>query len=239
MRILAIVHDADAGPGVFGELARERGHELHDWGIAAGSRAPEAPAGYDAVLSLGGSMDAHEYDRHPWLAEEQALLGELARAGRPVLGVCLGAQILARAAGGDSGPMAEPEIGWCEVQVSETGTGDPLLGPLAPGFSALQWHSCAFTTPPGTPPLAGSRRCPQAYRAGERAWGIQFHAEVTLADFERWIDDHLAHENGHGPADPEALRAQTRARIGAWNAFGRALFGRFLDAAADGAAARA
>ena len=237
MRLLAIVHEDDAGPGVFGELASARGWELSHWRIAAGERYPEDPSRFDAVLSLGGAMHAHERAAHPWLAEEEAVLARLAHDGRPVLGVCLGAQLLARATGGQSAELSAPEIGWYDVSVNRAGIEDPLLAQLASGFSALQWHSCDFSPGPGAVTLATSERCVQACRVAPRAWAIQFHAEVTLGDFEAWLDGHLAHpEIGDAPADPVALRAATRERIGAWNELGSDLFGRFLDVAAGSSA---
>jgi GMP synthase (glutamine-hydrolysing) len=166
------------------------------------------------------------------MREEIALLAELTAAGRPVLGVCLGAQLLARAGGGDTEAMAEPEIGWYDVVLSAAGAADPLLAPLAPSFASLQWHSCALSPPTQAARLAASQRCAQAFRSGERAWGIQFHAEVTLADFESWIDGHLATGEIDGPPDAEGFRAATRDHIVGWNSLGRDLFARFLAQAA-------
>ena len=228
MRVLAIVHEDDAGPGVFGEVARARDWEVVEWRIADGERCPGQPSSFHAVLSLGGAMHAHETDAHPWLADEEALLAALATDGVPVLGICLGAQLLARACGGASGVLAAPEIGWYDVQVTPAGAQDPVLGPLS-RFSALQWHSCDFTPGENAVILATSERCTQACRIGPRAWCVQFHAEVTGEDFEAWMDEHLA--RGGTLEEPEALRALTRARISAWNELGRAMFGRFLDLA--------
>jgi GMP synthase (glutamine-hydrolysing) len=232
--VLAIVHEDDAGPGVFAQAAHGCGVEMHPWRIAQGERPPGSPADYEAVLSLGGAMHAHEQSAHPWLADEIALLAELAYAGRPVLGVCLGAQLLSHAAGGSTALMDEAEIGWYGVELTAAGSSDPLLGPLAGGFRALQWHSCSLDPGPGAVTLARSRRCAQAFRWGARAWGIQFHAEVTAGDYAAWIDD--AAPNGHGPRDPARLRASVRAGIGGWNVLGRELFTRFLAQAAGATA---
>jgi GMP synthase (glutamine-hydrolysing) len=234
-RILAIVHEADAGPGVFAEVARARGHVLEEWRIDQGAPPPRPPESYAAVLVLGGAMHAHEHEAHPWLADEEALLSASVAARQPVLGVCLGAQVLARAIGGDSQRMAEPEIGWYDVRSTAETASDPLFAPLSGGFRALQWHSCSFTLPPRALCLAESAGCPQAFRVGECAWGIQFHAEVTLRDYEAWLDHHASHpEDGDGPADPSALREQTREAIGGWNTLGSDLFARFLRCAEDG-----
>jgi GMP synthase (glutamine-hydrolysing) len=228
VRALAIVHEDDTGPGVFIEAAAASGWELEQWRIAAGERCPDDPFAYDAAVSCGGSMHAHEHDRFAWLRQEEALLGELTAAGLPVLGVCLGSQLLARATGGTTSEMEEPEIGWYPVRLSDDARGDPLMSGLEPSFQSLQWHSCQFHPAPESVMLAESASCVQAFRVGERAWGIQFHAEVTLTDFESWLD---SAGDGDKPADVSALRVQTRAGIGAWNELGRGLFARFLDVA--------
>jgi hypothetical protein len=128
--------------------------------------------------------------------------------------------------------MSAPEIGWHGVSLTRAGRADPLLGPLGSRFQALQWHSCQFTPAARAQSLAASDSCLQAYRSGTLAWGIQFHAEVTLHDFEQWIDGHRADGQGDGPADPDGLLVETRDLIAGWNALGRGLFGRFLDQAA-------
>lgn len=234
MKLLAIVHEDDAGPGVFADAAHEHDWELVEWRIAESERLPGELESFDAVLSLGGAMHAHHTEAHPWLVDEEALLARCAQSGQAVLGICLGAQLLARATDGASGTLAEPEIGWYDVTLTPEGREDPLLGPLRDGFSALQWHSCDFRPGPHGVILAESERCLQACRVGPRAWSIQFHAEVTGRDFEGWLDHHLAHPgDGDAPDDPQRLRAVTRARIAAWNALGRELFSRFLTLAGD------
>ncbi|HYY73703.1 MAG TPA: gamma-glutamyl-gamma-aminobutyrate hydrolase family protein, partial [Solirubrobacterales bacterium] len=129
MRVLAIVHQRDAGPGVFTDAARARRARLEPWLVADERSSPEDPAAYDAVLTFGGAMHADHEDRHPWLKEEKALLAELLKRGVPLLGVCLGAQLLAEAAGAPPRRASQPEIGWYDVEVTEKGAADPLLGP--------------------------------------------------------------------------------------------------------------
>ncbi len=231
MRALAIVHQRDAGPGVFAEALEARGVGLEQWRVAESSDPPSDPRGYDAVITFGGAMHADQEAKHPWLADEKALLRELLDSGTPLLGVCLGSQLLAEAAGGTARRAGRPEIGWVEVEVTPDGAADPLLGALAPRFEAFEWHSYEFDLPPGAVPLARSDVCLQAYRIGEIAWGIQFHAEVDPNDAEHWIDDYRADEDAVRIAiDPDALRGETRAKIGAWNRLGRELCGRFLTA---------
>jgi GMP synthase (glutamine-hydrolysing) len=233
MRALAIVHQRDAGPGVFAESIWAGKADL-DWWMPPESRAPPLPPdAYDAVLVFGGAMHADQDDRHPWLRAEKATIREFLAQDVPLLGVCLGAQLLAEAAGAPVRRARRPEIGWHGVDVTEEGAADPLLGPLAPQFEAFQWHSYEFVLPPGGTALARSAVCLQAFRLGDRAWGIQFHAEVSRTDAESWIDDYRSDEDAvRIGLVPEALRHETELRIGAWNELGRSLSERFLAAAA-------
>jgi GMP synthase (glutamine-hydrolysing) len=232
MRVLAIVHQPEAGPGVFADEIRDRGVALDEWILAERGTAPPVEiAEYDAVLTFGGAMHADQEDRHPWLRFEKDFLAAILDDGMPILAVCLGCQLLAEAGGGTARRASEPEIGWHEVEVTEAGSADPVIGPLPPSFTAFQWHSYEAIPPEGAEVLARSPVCSQAYRIGERAWGIQFHAEVTAADASKWIADYRSDEDAvRLGVDPEALRADTDQRIADWNRLGRELCGRFLDA---------
>src|SRR5688500_11267647 len=101
MRVLSIVHQRAAGPGVFAEEIRAREVEFDEWLIAERPEPPADPGGYDAVMTLGGAMNVHEEDKHPWLRREKELLAGLLDRGKPLLGACLGTQLLAEAAGGE------------------------------------------------------------------------------------------------------------------------------------------
>lgn len=229
MRVLAIVHQPDAGPGVFAEAIAAAGHQLDQWLLPEVAEPPADPYGYDAVLTLGGAMNADQHERHAWLAEEDRLLGELIERGTPLLGLCLGGQLVAGAAGAAVRRVPRPEIGWHPVELTEEGRRDPLLAPLAPRFEAFQWHSYEFPLPAGAVPLALSDVCLQAARVGERAWAIQFHPEVSGADAAHWIDDYRSDEDAvRIGVDPAALGAETRAKIGAFNQLGRELCARWL-----------
>jgi GMP synthase (glutamine-hydrolysing) len=226
MRVLAIVHQPDAGPGIFADAIVSAGATLDSWLIPRVERPPADPLTYDAVMTFGGAMHPDQDDEHPWLGYEQSLLGELVEREVPLLAVCLGAELLA---GAHRAPS--PEIGWYEVETTADAANDPLMAPLAPSFEALEWHSYECPLPPGAVALANSETCVQAFRVGKRAWGIQFHAEVTLADFERWLDDYRSDPDA-AAIDPGRLRVETRARIARWNELGRRLCARFLAVAA-------
>jgi GMP synthase-like glutamine amidotransferase len=230
--VLALVHERDAGPGVFADVSRARGAELDEWFVPDGGPPPRDPLSYAAILSLGGGMHPDQEAAHPWLRNEKALLAQWLERGVPVLGVCLGSELLAESAGAPARPAAAPEVGWYEVELTPEGARDRLLGPEAPRFQALEWHSYESPLPRGAMALARSGSCLQAFRLGERAWGIQFHAEVSLGDFESWLDEERSPEEQERLGfDTEPLRTATRASIGEWNRLGRSLFERFLDLA--------
>jgi GMP synthase (glutamine-hydrolysing) len=232
VRVLAIVHQADAGPGVFAEAIATAGAELDHWLLPEVAEPPADPFSYDAVLTLGGAMHADQAERHAWLAEESRLLAELVERGRPLLGLCLGGQLVAGAGGATVRRAPRPEIGWHPVELTSEGRDDPLLGPLAPGFEAFQWHSYEFPLPPGAVAIARSEVCLQGARLGERAWALQFHPEVSATDARAWIEDYRSDEDAvRIGVDPAALGAETAAKIDAWSDLGRALCSRWLATA--------
>jgi GMP synthase (glutamine-hydrolysing) len=182
-------------------------------------------------------MHADQHERHAWLAEEHRLLGELIAAGKPLLGLCLGAQLVASAAGATVRRAPRPEIGWHPVELAEEGRADPVLGALPPTFEAFQWHSYEFPLPPGAVPLARSEVCLQACRLGERAWAIQFHPEVSRADVLHWVDDYEADPDAvRIGIDPAVLGPETEAKIDAFNGLGRDLCRRWLEVSSPGSA---
>ena len=231
-RALAIVHQGDAGPGVFAAEASERGWLLDEWLIPSGAEPPADPHGYDAVFTFGGAMHADQEATHPWLRAEKELLVALLDAGVPTMAVCLGSQLLAEAAGAPAERAPEPEIGWFDVEVSAEGQADPVLGGLGSRFEAFQWHSYRSPLPPGAIELASSPLSLQAYRIGDRTWGIQFHAEVSESDAMSWAVNYGVDPDAvRIGIDPETLGVEIEERIGAWNLIGRGICGHFLEVA--------
>ena len=174
------------------------------------SKWPPQQDGYDAVMVFGG--EANVDDDHDWIAEEKAWIRDLLERGTPLLGVCLGAQLIADVAGAPVERLSEPEIGWHEVE----GVG-----------IAFEWHRYGFyKPPPGATELARNDVGCQSFQLGN-ALGIQFHAEVDESTVSGWIRD-------YGPeagVDAEGLMTQTQREIGRWNEFGRDLCARWLATA--------
>jgi GMP synthase (glutamine-hydrolysing) len=226
MQVLSVIHGSEARTELFAPAIEERGHRLDEWSFSWSTPPAQPLESYDAVLVFGGAMHADHDDSHPWLVPETTWLEQLLARGTPVLGVCLGVQLLARAAGAWVGALPKPEIGWYDVRLTDAGVDDPVIGALPPAFEALQWHHYTYGVPTGAVELARSAACTQAFRLGDACWGVQFHPEVTQSQLDGWMND-----LSDPPPDPERFRADTTAKIARWNELGRTLCGAFLEAA--------
>jgi GMP synthase (glutamine-hydrolysing) len=223
MHVLSVIHGEKVRAGVFGEAVEARGHLLEEWSLAWGTSLPRPLDAYGAVLVFGGAMHADQEGHHPWLRDENLFLQRLLDLRKPVLGICLGAQLLAKAAHADVAPAREPEIGWFPVELTKDAADDPVLSRLPERFDAFQWHYYAHSVPAGAVELARNDLCTQAFRLGDVAWGVQFHPEVTLAQIESWMQE--------DEPIPDDLLKQTRARIAEWNELGKGLCDAFVGVA--------
>jgi GMP synthase (glutamine-hydrolysing) len=227
VHVLSVIHGNEARTELFAPVVEDAGHALDEWSFMWGTPPARPLDSYDAALVFGGAMHADQDSHHPWLRDETMWLKQVLHRRTPVLGVCLGVQLLARAAGSWVGPVeGGPEIGWYGVELTDAGAEDPVLGSLPRSFDALQWHHYTYGVPAGAVELARSEACTQAFRLGETCWGVQFHPEVTQTQLDGWLLD------TEDPApDAESLRAETPAKIDRWNELGRTLCGAFLEAA--------
>ncbi len=231
MRVLTIIHQDDAGPGVFTNVP---GADLVPW-KADREPAPAVDAA-DAALVLGAAANVEDTEAYPWMAEDLRVVSELLSRRVPTLGVCLGAQLVAKAAGGLVQRAPVPEIGWYEVGLEAGAEDDPLFEGLPERFVSFQWHSYVAVPPAGSVPLACSEHCLQGFRLADApAWGIQFHAEVSAADAAQWTRQYYHDQDAVAMRlDPVALQAQNDLEMPVWNELGRGLFRRFLAFAAEG-----
>jgi len=188
-------HVAHEGPALIADELRRAGQRVEVIRLDRDEGLPEAGS-FTGLVVLGGPMGVSEGGSHAWLAPERALLAATATDGKPVLGVCLGAQQLAMALGAEVTTGAAPEIGLGRVELTGPGRLDPVTGPEYGGLSAttipcVHWHHDTFSLPEGAVHLAASQRFPhQAFRWGDRAYGLQFHVEVDRALAAGW-EPHL------------------------------------------------
>ena len=186
MRVLVLQHITCEHPGVFSEVMRERGVEYTADELDEGEPLPDWRE-FDAVLAMGGPMGAEDNSEHPWLEEERRLVREAVSGGRPFLGVCLGVQLLAAALGARVHALERAEVGLLPVELTAEGRRDPLFAGIPEPLVSLQWHGDTFELPDGATRLASSPAAPnQAFRFGERAYGVQFHLEVTSEMAGQW-----------------------------------------------------
>jgi GMP synthase-like glutamine amidotransferase len=221
VRVLYVVHQDSAGPGVFADVTAERADEVEVW--VPPRTGPPAVGAHDAVCVFGGAMNVDEETENPWLVAEKAWLEELVDRRIPVLGLCLGSQLLAEAAGASPYRSERGEVGWHDVERCSEAAGDPLLDALPQHFRAFEWHKYEFPLPPGAVPLAQSTRSLQALRLDGPAWGLQFHAEVVRPSIDRWLD-----EAEPGEVDRARVEEETATALEGWNEIGRGICRRFL-----------
>ncbi len=179
MRIHWLQHVPFEGLGSIADWAATRGHPLSATRLWANDPLP-IPASYDWLIVMGGPMNIYEHERFPWLVAEKQLLRAAIAAGRTVLGVCLGAQLLADVLGGEVTRNPEREIGWFPVCQSPDAAGSPVMAGLPVEFEAFHWHGDSFALPPGAVHIARSEACEQqAFVWRDQVVGFQFHLETT------------------------------------------------------------
>ncbi len=189
-RVLVVQHESDAGPEMFRPWLAASGVDVDVCRPYAGDAIPNSVV-HDGLLVLGGSMGAHDDAKAPWLVGVRTMLADTTARGLPVLGICLGAQLLAAACGG----LVEPspsggELGLGRIDLNDAARADPLFAGVTSPVQAVQAHEDDITRLPGAAVLlASSALCRvQAYRIGHRAWGVQFHPEAGAAVLQAWAD---------------------------------------------------
>lgn len=222
--ILVFRHGATISPGYLGELMAGLGVPVETVPLYAGARPPDHLE-FSGVVSLGGVMGAYDGDRYPWLEEEKRYLRAAVAAGIPVLGVCLGCQLLADALGGRVYRAPTTEIGVLSVQLTDAGSRHPVVSQL--DRPTLVWHQDTWEAPPGAELLAATDEYPHAFALGS-ALGVQSHPETTPEMLKEWIE-------GEGPAyfdrigvDPDGLLAELEARRHDTESMAHRLFGAWL-----------
>ncbi|MDJ1159534.1 glutamine amidotransferase [Chelatococcus sp. SYSU_G07232] len=227
-QIVALRHVAFEDLGTFADVAAARGIAIvyREAGIDA---LPRTLAEDTALAVLGGPIGAYEEDRYPFLLDELRLIDAALAAGRPVLGICLGAQLLARALGARVYPGKAKEIGFAPVTLTPAGEKSCLGQLAASGNVVLHWHGDTFDLPAGTERLAETPITPnQAFSRGPGVLGLQFHPELRAAELERWLIGHTAELSAVG-IDPRDLRRDAALHGARLEAAARAMMAAWFD----------
>jgi GMP synthase (glutamine-hydrolysing) len=226
---LAVRHVAFEDLGLLGPLVSSRGFGVryHDAGVqpvdAATLLAP------DLLIVLGGPIGVYETDAYPFVVDEIAAIKARLEAGKPTLGICLGAQMMAAALGARVAPGPVKEIGWAPLELTAEGEKSPLA--LLRDVPVLHWHGDNCELPAGCTKLAATQHCPvQAFTAAPGQLGLQFHLETEPARFETWLVGHTV-ELAKAGIDPRTLRDQARASAAATREIGQKVFSAWLDKA--------
>jgi GMP synthase (glutamine-hydrolysing) len=231
VRALVLQHIECEPPGAYEDVLRDEGWELVRVELDEGETLPDRE-GFDAIVAMGGPMSVNDEDALPWLRDEKELIAAAVRAGTPFFGACLGVQLLASALGSKVYPGAEPEIGLLPVQLTEAARSDPVFAGLPEDLLTFQWHADTFDLPAGATLLAGSPAyANQAFRFGERAYGVQFHLEVSPEMAREWslVPEYAASlESVLGAGAAGRLLDELAARADELRGYARALFRRWL-----------
>jgi GMP synthase (glutamine-hydrolysing) len=225
------VHFEDLG--AFAPVLERHGYQIGY--VDAGLDALPAD-GADLLVVLGGPIGAYEDDLYPFLGDELALIQRRLAKGRPVLGICLGAQLIARALGAKVYPGPAKEIGWSKLTLTDAGRAGPLAS--LEDVAMLHWHGDTFDLPPGAVRLASTPVCAnQAFSVGDHVLAFQFHPEAAQAGFERWLIGHACEISATPGVSAPDLRAQAKALAGAGEAKGQLCLDAWLTTLQRAAAA--
>ena len=236
MRVLVLQHIACESPGAYEDVLRERGAAIHRVELDEGEPLPDW-RGFDAVVAMGGPMSVSDEAELPWLADEKRLIAEAVRADVPYWGACLGAQLLAASLGARVYTGPEPEVGLLPVRLADEAAADPVFAGLPRELVTLQWHGDTFDLPEGAVRLAGSPAYTnQAFRF-DKAYGVQFHLEVSVEMARKWAEvlayaESLERTLGRG-ALPGFIR-DIEARSDEMLSHARTIFERWIDATVRG-----
>jgi GMP synthase-like glutamine amidotransferase len=229
---VAVLHNLeDAFNGHAGDALREAGIELREVFLRAGEPLPDLD-GIDGVLSLGGEQSVRNIDSDPMLTAEAAFMREAVERGIPVLGVCLGAQLLAHALGGRVVRLPQPIIRWYPIEPLPEAAGDPVVGALPDGAMALHWNEDGIEAPAGSVELLGRRHgTVEAFRYGETAWGVQFHPEAHDEGLDSWYEGGYGELAAAGVTEEQAREADA-CHLPGQRALSDAIFGGFAEVVA-------
>lgn len=217
-KLLVCQHVAHEALGTLAPLFKGAGFRIRYVNFGRHPDLKPSLDGYHGLVILGGPMNVDETSIHPHLAFEVTMIEEALKQNIPILGICLGAQLIAKALGARVAKNPVKEIGWYDISITAEGKNDPILKHFKPVEKIFQWHGDTFDIPAGALHLLSSELClNQAFRFGDRVYGFQFHLEVDRRMIERWLkvpDNRREIEASDDSIDAETIRKETPAYIG-------------------------
>jgi GMP synthase (glutamine-hydrolysing) len=231
-RIVVLQHVPHEELGTLNFLLRTAGFAVDTVNFWCETGAHPTLENYQGLIVLGGPMGVYEADKYPHLATEKELIECAVKKNLPVLGICLGAQLIANALGATVYPNGIKEIGWYDLAPTADGKNDPLFHHLSATEKVFQWHGDTFDLPNGAVHLASSPLCTnQAFRYGRNVYALQFHLEVDAKMIDAWLDvpqNRAEIAALKGNIDPKTIHADTRRHIARLENLSGAIFGDFI-----------
>jgi GMP synthase (glutamine-hydrolysing) len=231
-KLLVVQHVAFEILGTLNPLLKSAGFRIRYVNFGRHPHAQPRLDGYHGLVVLGGPMNADQFDQYPHLKTEVHLIEDALEREVPILGICLGAQLLAMALGAEVKRNRQKEIGWYDVSLTDEGKQDPLFAHFAPTERIFQWHGDTFDVPESCVHLAASPTCAnQAFRYRSNVYGLQFHMEVDEPLIERWLRVPIHRkeiESLKGSVNPETIRLETTQHIDRLKALSDRTFGELI-----------
>ena len=232
-KVLVLQHVPFEILGTFNPLLKRCGFRIRYINFGRNPETPIDLRSYRGLVILGGPMSVNQHDLYPHLKTEVALIQDAIEQGIPILGICLGAQLIAKALGAEVHPNPVKEIGWYDITPTPEGQNDPLMSPFGGTRQIFQWHGDTFGLPEDAVHLASSPTCPnQAFRYGEHVYGFQFHLEVDAPLIHNWLDRAAYQQElitAQGPDAPARIRTETSEHIENATLLGEEVFGAFIE----------
>lgn len=230
MKVILIIKHIDIeGPGTLGSFLIGKGFQLKTIDLGQGELLPEDTKDFQAVVCLGGPMNVYEEEKYPFLKEENIFIKKVLAEDIPFLGICLGAQLLAKASGAKVVKSPVKEIGFFNVELTKDGQRDILFKGIERKFGAYHWHEDMFEIPTEGSLLATARGCPhQAFKIGKNTYGLQFHVEVTDKSIREWANEYLSCHPDFLKVKEEMLATYKRIKE-SFNETAQVIYNNFLE----------
>ena len=231
--IFGLYHDAGEGAGLIAETLKERGIAFRPVHLYEGEGLPRDTSDLEGLVVMGGPMNVDDVNQYPFLLPEIQLIEKVLSEKKPILGICLGAQLIAKSLGARVFPNKHREVGWHPISLTSAAKADPFFSHLPDPLTVLHWHGDTFDLPAGAVHLARSVKCEnQAFRWGESVYALQFHLEATPSMLREWCasEDGATYAQSAGES-VEAIMKATALAFRRLEPHARGFLSRYVSAA--------